>query len=219
MEATKEEKEEIAIKGDKTSQNITYNPEFTDHIKSAAELKSLNMFHLKSDIHNCHACPLREFHKPLTYANMFEASLMIIGEYPKDVDFETPQGKVLAKALVSYNVNLDEVYFTSVVKCTDSDQYDTCQHFLVSEMTVVKPLVVVALGYHAAASVMLNGSTVTINPGDTSTLFTGSDMIVTNKIQDVLGDLEKQQEFLQQVQLGLSQLQNRKLQTGGYQHA
>ncbi|HHT7153142.1 hypothetical protein P4I89_08255 [Bacillus cereus] len=108
--------------------------------------KKITPFDIKTSVHNCFACDNCKFAKPLELSN-FDASIMIIGQVPSDVDIRTPEGKILIDTLSWSGYNLNDIYLTSLVKCEDSTQPEQCQHHLVSELLCVQPKMVIALGY------------------------------------------------------------------------
>lgn len=108
--------------------------------------KKVTPFDIKTSIHNCFACDGCKFVKPLELSN-FDASVMVIGQLPSDVDIRTPEGKFLIDTLSWSGYNLDDIYLTSLVKCEDSTQPEKCQHHLISELLSVQPKMVIALGY------------------------------------------------------------------------
>jgi uracil-DNA glycosylase family 4 len=165
--------------------------------------KMISSAELKASVYNCFACPLNTYQKPLPMANM-EASLMVIGSQPQDVSFETEQGKLLGELLKSFEIDFDDVYFTSAVKCEGSTSYSECHHHLIAEMIVVQPLVAIALGYNAGHQLLSSiNPGAAIVPGQTGTLPTGTDMVITNSIADSMDDLEfiKQHLYVAKTQL------------------
>jgi hypothetical protein len=195
-------------------------PEFFDKVLQPVLVrKTVAPFNIQTSVYNCHACSLQEYHKPLTLEES-NADLMIIGQEPHDVLIESPQGKILHEILNQYHFNQNDIYYTSSVKCAQSKDFDKCHHHLVSEMISVEPLMVIALGYHAAAPFMEhlakadqhhhNGGNLT--PGDGYTLINGSDMMVTNRIQDVEGNQPLFHALHEHFQLAQQRYQHRKNQ-------
>lgn len=123
-------------------------PGFYDKILLPEQMyKDVTPFYIKTSIHNCFACDNKSFKKPLELSN-FDASVMVIGELPSDIDFQTKEGKLLADTLTWARYELDDVYFTSLLKCEASETPERCQHHLLSELLCVQPKVIIALGYN-----------------------------------------------------------------------
>lgn len=122
-------------------------PGFYDKILMPEQMyKSITPFHIKTGIHNCFACENKSYNKPLELGN-FDASVMVIGETPSDVDFQTKEGKLLVDTLSWANYDLNQLYFTSLIKCEESATPDRCQSHLLAELLCVQPQVIIALGY------------------------------------------------------------------------
>jgi uracil-DNA glycosylase family 4 len=98
-------------------------------------------------ITHCQSCSSVKLTKPLTLHNV-EASIMFIGERPDDVLFDSPQGKKLANLLVAAGLDLNDIYFTAMTKCRESNSFARCQHHLTAEIMIVRPKLIVCLGYN-----------------------------------------------------------------------
>jgi uracil-DNA glycosylase family protein len=103
-----------------------------------------------------------------------DASLMLVGEQPGDQEdligrpFVGPAGKVLDNALEAAGIERAEVYVTNAVKhfkneprgkrrihkTPDTSEIEACRFWLGSELDIVQPNVVVALGATAARALM-----------------------------------------------------------------
>lgn len=128
-----------------TKEKLT--PGFYDHILNKEQLyKEVTPFEIKTSIHNCFACDNTRFVKPLELSN-FDASIMVIGEVPSDVDFRTKEGKLLADTLTWAKYDMDDIFFTSLIKCEESSTPERCQHHLLSELLCVQPQLIISLGY------------------------------------------------------------------------
>jgi uracil-DNA glycosylase family 4 len=168
-------------------------PGFYDKIMILEQMyKEVTPFYIKTSIHNCFACDNKSFKKPLELSN-FDASVMVIGEVPSDIDFSTKEGKLLADTLTWAGYNLDDVYFTSLVKCQTSNTPERCQHHLLSELLCVQPKMVVALGFDVGKHFdpSINKS------GYTSVLMNKYDMITTYRTLYAMTDQQYFQNFCQ----------------------
>lgn len=168
-------------------------PGFYDQIFIADTMyKDVTPFYIKTSIHNCFACDQNSFKKPLELSN-FNASVMVIGEVPSDIDFTTKEGKLLADSLAWAKYDLNDIYFTSLVKCESSATPERCQHHLLSELLCVQPSIIVALGYDVGKHFDQ-----TINSaGHTSVLMGKYDMITTYRTLVAMTDQKYFQEFCQ----------------------
>ncbi|SFJ63590.1 uracil-DNA glycosylase, family 4 [Paenibacillus sp. UNC496MF] len=110
-------------------------------------LQGLAHERLKESILHCQACSSAKLTKPLTLHNN-EASLMIVGERADDVLFDSPQGKQLANLMAAANLDMKDVYFSSLLKCRESSEAANCQHHLIGEVMLVRPKLVICLGYN-----------------------------------------------------------------------
>src|SRR5690606_3174955 len=82
----------------------------------------VSMYNIQSSINNCMICPLNEYIKPLEIngGNNEMKHLMIIGDSPVDVLPQYSEGAMLRELLSRFDINLDYVHFTSLVKCVGS---------------------------------------------------------------------------------------------------
>ena len=87
-----------------------------------------------------------------------KAKIMFIQDFPDVVDdkkgipFSTPSCEALKKSLQNRDIPIDEVYFTSLVKCLYEDKdipstyVSICQHYLEEEIKSVNPDILVPTG-------------------------------------------------------------------------
>lgn len=183
-----------------------FNPDYSNTYYDLRK-SGIGEFNLKAKILNCRKCPLNSFTKPLSLTNI-NASLMIVGEYPKDILFETREGQVLSNALKSLSFDFDDIYFTSAIKCTESHDFSKCSSHLVSELILVNPLIVVSLGYQAGLQLVNSIK----NPGETAVLPNNSDFLVTYSMSEVLENEIAFNIFMNHMSTVLNQLQYRKQQ-------
>lgn len=100
------------------------------------------------------------------------ADLMFIGEGPgfhedrQGRPFVGPSGQFLEELLASIDLNREQVYITNMVKCRPPDNRDpypgeveACSKYLDSQISLIKPKVVVTLGRHSLAK-FLPGETI-----------------------------------------------------------
>ncbi|MFQ6069351.1 MAG: uracil-DNA glycosylase family protein [Candidatus Aminicenantales bacterium] len=119
---------------------------------------------LREKILSCERCPLSQGRRQAVPGEGNErASLMFVGEAPgRDEDiqgrpFVGRAGQLLTKIIEAMGFERDEVYITNVCKCRPPEnrtphrqEIDECASFLLEQIEVIKPRVIVALGRVAA---------------------------------------------------------------------
>jgi len=133
---------------------------------NAIKQSSSTLESLASSMANCHLCPLSKCRKNVVFGEGNpKAELMFIGEGPGASEDETGKpfvglaGGLLTKIIenVLY-VKRSDVYIANVVKCRPPknrvptmEEVDACRPFLMEQIALVKPRIIVALGstsYH-----------------------------------------------------------------------
>lgn len=112
----------------------------------------------------CRACPLGATRNKLVYGDGdCESKLMFVGEAPggeedkTGIPFVGRAGKLLTKMIAAIGFEREEVYICNTLKCRPPNNRDpkpeekaACEHFLVEQLAIIRPKVIVALGAHAA---------------------------------------------------------------------
>ena len=124
---------------------------------------------IREDIGDCTRCKLHEQgRKQIVFGvGNPDAELMFVGEGPgADEDeqgepFVGRAGQLLNNMISAMGLKREQVYIANVVKCRppgnrtpERDECDTCGPFLMRQIAVVKPKVVVALGAVAAKTLL-----------------------------------------------------------------
>ena len=124
---------------------------------------------IREDIGDCTRCKLhQQGRKQIVFGvGSPRAELMFVGEAPgADEDqqgepFVGRAGQLLNNMIQAMGVTREQVYIANVVKCRppsnrtpERDECDTCSPFLMRQIAVVKPKVVVALGAVAAKNLL-----------------------------------------------------------------
>lgn len=143
---------------------------------ASSELKKL-----RTEAKSCTRCPLyRNATQTVFGEGPAGALLMLVGEQPGDQEdllghpFVGPAGRLLDKALEEAGIDRNAVYLTNAVKHFKNeprgkkrlhkrpDRYETevCRVWLDSEIQVVRPRLVVALGVTAAQALLRRRSVV-----------------------------------------------------------
>ncbi len=124
---------------------------------------------IREDIGDCTRCKLhQQGRKQIVFgAGNPKAELMFVGEAPgADEDqqgepFVGRAGQLLNNMIKAMGIAREQVYIANVVKCRppsnrtpERDECDTCSPFLMRQIAVVKPKVIVALGAIAAKNLL-----------------------------------------------------------------
>ena len=148
--------------------------ESTDESSMAApKLKVLNrpaaLRAIREDLGDCTRCVLhKQGRKQIVFGvGNPEADIMFVGEGPgADEDeqgepFVGRAGQLLNNMITAMGIKREDVYIANIVKCRppgnrtpEREECDTCSPFLMRQIAVVKPKVVVALGAVAAKTLL-----------------------------------------------------------------
>ncbi len=148
---------------EKSKQDV--GPDRPGHEK---ELLFTDLSQLRSYMGECTRCPLHERRKEIVFGQGPEKTrLMLVGEAPgreEDLSgkpFVGASGELLTKMLKAIEIDRNEVYITSVVKCRPpnnrapkADEISTCLPFLLKQIEIIKPALILALGQVAAQALI-----------------------------------------------------------------
>jgi uracil-DNA glycosylase family 4 len=123
---------------------------------------------IREDLGDCTRCKLHKGRTKIVFGvGNPRADLMFVGEGPgADEDaqgepFVGRAGQLLNNMIKAMGLRREEVYIANVVKCRppgnrqpERDECDTCSPFLMRQIAVIKPKVVVALGATAAKNLL-----------------------------------------------------------------
>jgi uracil-DNA glycosylase family 4 len=123
---------------------------------------------IREDIGDCTRCRLHKGRTNLVFGvGNVNADLMFIGEGPgadedaKGEPFVGRAGQLLNNMITAMGITREDVYIANVVKCRppqnrtpEKDECDTCSPFLMRQIDVIKPKVIVALGAVAAKNLL-----------------------------------------------------------------
>lgn len=119
---------------------------------------------LDDRIRTCKRCDDISIVAPLSGTGNKHADIMVVGQntcYPKCLESGIPftggSGVLLDKALIVSGLTRNDIWLTNVVKCatygnkmpTDTMKRD-CRRYLLSELSLVRPRLVITLGKFAA---------------------------------------------------------------------
>ena len=123
---------------------------------------------IREDIGDCTRCRLHKGRTNLVFGvGNVNAELMFIGEGPgadedaKGEPFVGRAGQLLNNMISAMGIKREDVYIANVVKCRppsnrtpEKDECETCSPFLMRQIDVIKPKVIVALGAVAAKNLL-----------------------------------------------------------------
>jgi DNA polymerase len=116
---------------------------------------------LKKQALSCHLCELSKSREKVVFGEGNpQASIMFVGEMPNTSDdslgkiFTGRAGEILTKMIENVlNLTREEVYITNILKCKalESQNFSpshahTCQPYLLKEIELIKPKIIVAFG-------------------------------------------------------------------------
>ena len=164
------------------------------------DAKSARIESLRREAADCRACPLwRNATQTVFGEGPADADIVFVGEQPGDREdhagrpFVGPAGAVLDKALAEAGVDRKRAYVTNAVKHfkfeprgklrlhkrPNAGEIDVCRRWLMSEIDILKPKLVVALGATAAQSLAGRPVAIGKNRGEALDLANGLRVFVT----------------------------------------
>jgi len=120
-----------------------------------------NLLKLKDIVLSCSLCSLSKSRKNVVFGEGDEsATVMFVGEGPGAVEDETGRpfigrsGELLTKIIeTTLELKREEVYIANIVKCRPplnrtptKDEAQTCLPFLLKQIEIIKPKVIITLG-------------------------------------------------------------------------
>jgi uracil-DNA glycosylase family 4 len=128
---------------------------------------------VRADIGDCTRCRLSKERTNIVFGTgNLDADIMFIGEGPgadedeQGLPFVGRAGQLLNNMISAMGIQREDVYIANVVKCRppgnrtpERDECDTCSPFLMQQIEIIKPKIIVALGAVAAKNLLgLNDS-------------------------------------------------------------
>jgi uracil-DNA glycosylase len=165
---------------------------------------------------DCRGCDLyEEADQVVPGEGPARARMMLVGEQPGDVEdregrvFVGPAGRLLDKALAEAGIDRSEVFLTNAVKHFRFERQGkrrihktpavghivACNPWLVRELTLVKPSLVVVLGAVAARALLGTGFKVTERRGEPVELPDGTAAMATVHPSSVVRSREYRRDF------------------------
>lgn len=141
--------------------------EMTTTKKSGSPLAELEK--LSKKVKRCKSCVLHETRNETVFGtgDMENAGLMFVGEAPgaeedkQGKPFVGRAGKLLTKMIEAIGYRREEVFIANVLKCRPPgnrdpkpEEVESCEQFLIRQIELIKPVVICALGAHAAHTLL-----------------------------------------------------------------
>ena len=135
---------------------------------SEAQDKPAALLAIREDIGDCTRCRLHKGRTNIVFGvGNVNADIMFVGEGPgADEDeqgepFVGRAGQLLNNMISAMGIQRRDVYIANIVKCRppgnripEKDECDTCSPFLMRQIAVIQPKVIVALGAVAAKNLL-----------------------------------------------------------------
>lgn len=123
---------------------------------------------LRKTIGDCTKCRLHEERKTIVFGDGNpDSKIMFIGEAPgRDEDiqglpFVGRAGKLLTEMIKAMGFNRNDVYIANIIKCRPpqnrnpmNDEIEFCEPFLIKQIEIINPGVIIALGTFAAQTLL-----------------------------------------------------------------
>jgi len=121
-----------------------------------------------SAVEKCDACGLhRTRNKTVFGTGNPDSTIMFVGEAPGEEEdkqgkpFVGRAGNLLTKMISAIGFQREEVFIANVLKCRPPENRDpkpdevaACEHFLIEQIKAVNPVIICALGTHAAQTLL-----------------------------------------------------------------
>jgi uracil-DNA glycosylase len=161
---------ELALQpmADSTPEKVPMNTQISPSLPPVIGDKPSALKLIREDIGDCTRCRLHKGRTNLVFGvGNVNADLMFVGEGPgadedaKGEPFVGRAGQLLNNMISAMGIKREDVYIANVVKCRppsnrtpEKDECDTCSPFLMQQIDVIKPKVIVALGAVAAKNLL-----------------------------------------------------------------
>lgn len=174
---------------------------------------------IREDIGDCTRCRLHKGRKNIVFGvGNASADIMFVGEGPgADEDeqgepFVGRAGQLLNNMIAAMGLARADVYIANVVKCRppqnrtpEKDECDTCSPFLMRQIEVIRPKVIVALGAVAAKNLLAVNESMANLRGRWYD-FKGSRLLVTYHPAYLLRDPRQKKEAWKDLQMVMKYL-------------
>jgi DNA polymerase len=136
--------------------------------ESVDRIKDDTLLKIREDIGDCTRCKLHKGRNKIVFGDgSHKAELVFIGEGPgadedqQGIPFVGRAGKLLTQMIEAMGLQRKDVYICNVVKCRppenrapEPDEVATCSPYLLRQIDVIRPKVIVCLGAVAAKTLL-----------------------------------------------------------------
>jgi uracil-DNA glycosylase len=143
------------------------NKKFPDDVLTGA-ISCTSLDDIKTQMNNCKKCRLCETRTNIVFGEGNpNAQLMFIGEGPGQDEDESGRpfigraGQLLTKIIEAMGIKREDVYIANIVKCRPpgnrtpaDDEITHCAPYLMGQISMIKPKVIVALGSPATCTLL-----------------------------------------------------------------
>jgi len=143
-------------------------PKTSNFFATLPHVANDTLLNIREDIGDCTRCRLHKKRNHIVFADGDpNADLVFVGEGPgadedaTGIPFVGRAGKLLTQMIEAMGLQRKDVYICNVVKCRppenrqpESDEVTTCSPYLVRQLEVVNPKVIVCLGATAAKTLL-----------------------------------------------------------------
>ncbi|CAN5423973.1 hypothetical protein BH10ACI1_BH10ACI1_06270 [soil metagenome] len=163
---TKEQEGKVEMPKKKPEQSLTESlfGDLTQNLPESDE----TIEKIRADIGNCVRCPLHEGRTKIVHSTgNLKADLMFVGEAPgadedaKGEPFVGRAGQLLNKIIEAIQMKRDDVFIGNINRCRPPGnraptlpEAETCKPFLLREIAVVRPKVIVVMGNTACQNLL-----------------------------------------------------------------
>jgi uracil-DNA glycosylase len=187
--------------------------------KIVVQDKNAALREIRDDLGDCTRCRLHKGRTNLVFGvGSVDADIMFVGEGPgADEDaqgepFVGRAGQLLNNMIAAMGIRREDVYIANIVKCRppsnrtpEKDECDTCSPFLLRQIAVIRPKVIVALGAVAAKNLLAVNDSMANLRGRWYD-FRGSKLIVTYHPAFLLRDPRQKKEAWKDLQMVMKYL-------------
>lgn len=153
--------------------SIEVKENINSDIISKTNTETLNWDDLRSHVAECQLCDLSKQRQHSLFSSGIQtASLMIVGDSPTVEDenngdvFSGAAGQLLSAMLKAMSYQRNDVYITNFVKCkteenqeSSDEQAASCEPYLLRQINLLKPKLILVFGLAAAQRLLKNKST------------------------------------------------------------
>lgn len=152
---------------------IESNENIEAEVIAITNVETLDWQALRSHVSECQLCELSKTRTQTIFGSGDQtASLMIIGNAPNAEDdkqgniFSGQAGKLLTAMLKAMGYQRNDVYISNIVKCKTAEKQEpseeqaiSCEPYLLRQISLLKPELILALGNAAAQRLLKSKST------------------------------------------------------------